>query len=135
MFESSTVNWDGLKLQQASTFPVDTNHTTTLSILEAPPTPGTNRTIAVRVPWWADGANSVAVNGEVVPVAQLEPSTYLLISRVFKLGDKVVVHYPMALRFENVDDARPLYANGYGAIMCTHTRNLPLCAVIVPLDR
>ena len=117
LFESSTVTWDGLKLQQTSVFPTEVNHTTTLTVLEAPSSGTTNRSVAIRVPWWADGTNTVAVNEETVPADKLEPSTYLLVSRVWKVGDTIEVYFPMSLRFENVDDARPLYANGYGAIM------------------
>eukprot|EP01047_Picozoa_sp_COSAG01_P029066 COSAG01_NODE_1981_length_8734_cov_7.301563_3_plen_100_part_00 len=42
---------------------------------------------------------------------------YLLVTRTWVVGDKIEVAYAMGLRFENVDDARALYANGYGAIM------------------
>jgi DUF1680 family protein len=153
LFEPSTVQWDGIELQQASGFPADINHTTTLTIRRVPAQPLLcNRTVALRVPWWADGVNSVTVNGEAVPAAHLQPSThhlrvistaieinldlteiyprlvipiltlmtrsrYLLVTRTWVVGDKIEVAYAMGLRFENVDDARALYANGYGAIM------------------
>jgi DUF1680 family protein len=121
LFESSTVVWDGIKLEQRSVFPLDLNHTTTLTVLNAGSGSGSdrnsnsggggdgNRTIAIRVPWWADGTNNVTVNGEAVPPARLSPSSYLLLSRVWQAGDRVEIHYPMSLRFESIDDSRPLY--------------------------
>eukprot|EP01046_Picozoa_sp_COSAG06_P058947 COSAG06_NODE_12023_length_1433_cov_11.479112_1_plen_199_part_00 len=138
LFESSTVVWDGIKLEQRSVFPLDLNHTTTLTVINAGNSGGGggggNRTIAIRVPWWADGTNNVTVNGEAVPPARLSPSSYLLVSRVWQAGDRVEIHYPMSLRFESIDDSRPLYKDTYGAIMygplllvgLTSVRDMPL---------
>lgn len=112
-----------MAVEQAATFPVDEAHTTTLTVTvaagAADDVAAGERTIALRVPWWATNAagNSVVVNGGP-PVAESEitPSTYLLITRTWKSGDTVVVHFPMSLSFEHVDDPRPAFA-GYGAVL------------------
>ena len=66
----------------------------------------------LRVPFWATGANSVRRNGAAVSVTP--PSSYLRLELAD--GDEVEVHYPMALRFEQLDDPRPTF-KGVGAIM------------------
>ena len=119
LFESSTVQWDGVAVEQAATFPVDEAHTTTLTVTVAGGAAAGERTIALRVPWWATDAagNSVVVNGGTpVAASEITPSTYLLITRIWKSGDTVVVHFPMSLSFEHVDDPRPAFA-GYGAVL------------------
>lgn len=132
MFESSTVQWDaasGLSLEQVATFPADEAHTTTLTVTVAGGSDAAAaaaaaaaigaRTVALRVPWWAtdSAGNSVVVNGGApVPASEIKPSTYLLITRVWKTGDTVAVHFPMSLTFEHVDDPRPEFA-GYGAVL------------------
>ena len=64
-------------------------------------------------PWWATdaGGNSVVVNGGApVPGSEVVPSQYLLITRAWKTGDTVAVHFPMQLTFERVDDPRPAFS-------------------------
>jgi uncharacterized protein len=107
LFESSTVVWNGLNVSQTATFPVDLARTTTIAIFKSDLLQAAgNTTIAVRVPFWATGDNSVRVNGELVPAAQLRPSSYVMLTRSWTVGDEVVVQFPLSLRFEQIDDPR-----------------------------
>ena len=73
LFESSTVAWGDVTLTQASVFPVGTNHTTTLTVTTK--SAAQSWTLALRVPFWATGANVVSVNGEAAaPASKLVPS-------------------------------------------------------------
>ena len=107
MFESSTVRFGTVTLTQNAAFPVSEESTTTISIM------GGALKVMLRVPWWVDasGSNSVKINGQPVDTA-LKASTYLPLN--LKDGDKVEVHFPMTIRWEQLDDPRPAFA-GVGA--------------------
>jgi hypothetical protein len=118
LFASSEVTFrDGRSVQQDAPFPEDALSTTTITVTNAGiGATSAEWTVAIRVPFWATGTNIVTVNGAAsVPSSQTTPSSYLLLTRVWKTGDTIKVHFPMSLRFEQLDDARPEF-NGYGAI-------------------
>lgn len=128
MFASSTITFaNGRRVQQLAGFPTDPRSTTTITVVGvAPPLSssfstyvggGGEWTIALRVPFWATGghANTVSVNGGApIPTSQIVPSSYLLLTQAWKVGDTIKVHFPMAVRFEQLDDSRPQFA-GFGA--------------------
>ena len=62
--------------------------------------------LRVRVPDWADGANTVRVNGEErsVPCA---PNTWLTLEETWRDGDTVELCFPFSLRFRSVDAQHP----------------------------
>jgi len=75
-FISSTVVWQGMSYTQVAGFPASTTATTRISIVPADSRDETtvamglkggaderNYTIAIRVPFWATGHNTVSVNG------------------------------------------------------------------------
>ena len=41
-----------------------------------------------------------------MPAASLVPGTYLEMTRLWQTGDVVAVHFPMQIRFEQLDDKR-----------------------------
>ncbi|GHC89318.1 glycoside hydrolase family 127 protein [Novosphingobium pokkalii] len=55
--------------------------------------------LALRIPAWADGKASLAVNGLPVPVATT--NGYALVHRAWKKGDVVTLNLPLDLRLEN----------------------------------
>lgn len=74
-----------------------------------------------RVPAWADGANSVKVNGRVLDIAAV-PNTWLVIQREWGEDDLVEIDYPFRLWFKAVDEQHPnLVALNYGPIVMVST--------------
>jgi hypothetical protein len=109
LFESSTLTIrDGLTLRQRAGFPTSTNSTTVITVA------GGAVDIKLRVPFWASNTsgNSIRLNG--MPLrSEIKPSSYVAIS--LKDEDRLDVYYPLSLRFEQLDDARPAFA-GLGTI-------------------
>ncbi len=58
--------------------------------------------LRIRVPHWADGENTVRVNGEVQFSSAL-PDTWLTLDRTWRDGDRVEADFPYRLRFSQVD--------------------------------
>ncbi|MGA2675210.1 MAG: beta-L-arabinofuranosidase domain-containing protein [Terracidiphilus sp.] len=54
--------------------------------------------LVLRIPGWAAGA-SVTVNGD--PVNDVQPGRFLKIERTWNPGDRVELHFPMAIRVTN----------------------------------
>jgi hypothetical protein len=114
LFESSSVSWNGLNITQTATFPLDVTRTTLLTVAKVGSSRvNGNTTIALRVPFWATGNNTITVSGETIPAAKLTHSSYVSLSRLWKTGDEITVHFPLSLRFEQVDDPRAPFA-GFG---------------------
>ena len=113
LFVASTASWRaGAVVQQDADFPYAAKATTTLTVVAAGSAPAF--TVAVRVPFWATGANAVTLNG--APLAQpVVPGAFLRIARTWADGDVVQVLFPPQLRFENVEDPRPAF-QGVGAV-------------------
>jgi DUF1680 family protein len=63
-------------------------------------------TVYVRIPAWAGGKTSVAVNGRRAENA-IEAGKFLSLQRTWKTGDRIEVEFEMPLRLEAVDDQNP----------------------------
>lgn len=119
LFASASVDWAerGVKVSlDASAFPVSETETASLTVDEV--ADGDAKwTLMIRVPAWAiTSENSLSLNGAQFP-AELVPGQYVAIGpRHWSAGDKVAFHFPMSLRFEQLDDPRPEWA-GVGAIL------------------
>ena len=111
-FVSSAVTLQGGRVrvtQDANGFPASTNSTTAVSVT------GGAVVLKLRVPYWATATgNTALLNGKPLGTAAFVPSSYFVIR--LNDGDKLQVYFPMSLRFEQLDDARPQFA-GYGTIM------------------
>ncbi|WP_022873024.1 beta-L-arabinofuranosidase domain-containing protein [Nesterenkonia alba] len=91
----------GLGLQITGDYPYQTQ--IRLNITSAP---GTDHTLQLRIPGWLaqQGQPRVAVNGEETTTSPV-PGTYLPVTRVWRAGDVVDLHFPMRLRaVPSIDD-------------------------------
>jgi hypothetical protein len=121
LFASSSVWWteQNVVIAQSAGFPTSLLNTTVITV-QLPPGQtwvGLTQTfqLAIRVPDWATGANSVTINGQ--PVSQsIAPGTYLYLNRSWSIGDSVVIYFPASLRVELLNDNRTSW-NNVGAIM------------------
>ena len=124
LFVASTVQFAaaGVSLRQSTSFPVDMNRTTTLTIGaldgeaggvpadDGMPSAARRFALMLRVPSWATtGGNALAVNGEPVDRRQLVAGRYHRIERVWAVGDTVVVHFPLAFHSTPLNDDRDAF--------------------------
>lgn len=112
-FIASTLDWHarGLRVEQRTRFPEE--ESTELRFR-------TDRrqrfTLHVRVPRWARGGVSIAVNGGRIQ-ASAEPGSYLSLEREWADGDRVRVRMPMALHVETLPDDPETGAILYGPVV------------------
>ncbi|MBI4874557.1 MAG: glycoside hydrolase family 127 protein [Acidobacteria bacterium] len=113
LFIASEVNWaeKGVRLRQATRFPEEEG--TSLTIQTGKPV---QMDLRIRVPWWATRGGSVALNGKPLE-AFAGPGSYLVISRVWKNGDRVDVRLPMHLYVETMPDDASVLAVLYGPLV------------------
>jgi DUF1680 family protein len=103
---SSTITWAEKKVSitQDAGFPYSTTSTTAITVTATAPT---TFTMKLRVPAWAEGANTVTLNGKAV--AGVTAGEYLTVTREWKSGDKLDCHFPMTLTASLVQDNRTAY--------------------------
>ena len=113
LFIASELDWqaEGLKVRQETRFPDEP--VTTLTMNCAAPT---ELALCIRHPYWLKGALPVTVNGRPVSVTS-KPSSYAVIERIWKAGDRVEVKLPMTLRTESMPDNPRRVAVLYGPIV------------------
>ncbi len=117
LFVPSEVTWQqsgqSLKLTQQTKYPESDEVE-----LRIEATDPVSASIRFRVPSWANTA-SVQVNGEAASV-EARPSTWAVLSRTWRSGDRISIRIPMQLRAEVVDKEHPdrlailLWAGGTG---------------------
>ncbi|MCP4639323.1 MAG: hypothetical protein GY851_02765 [bacterium] len=113
LFIPSAVSWPekGLRFEQRTTFPDE--DTTTFTVRVENPI---EVALKVRVPYWAEGASVVAVNGESDTARQVQDG-YLVVRRLWNDGDTVTVQLPMALHAAPMPDDPELVAVMYGPLV------------------
>jgi uncharacterized protein len=113
LFIASELNWPekGFRLRQETNFP-EQQGTSLIVHAERP----AQLALRVRVPWWANRGGTVKVNGEALP-AFSSPSSYLVLDRNWKEGDRVEVSLPMNLHVEPMPDDPTLQAVMYGPLV------------------
>lgn len=79
-------------------------------------TDGTQATLNLRIPTWVAGQATVTVNGTAWAQTPT-PSTYLAISRQWKVGDVVTLGLPPALHLQHAQDVAAMVAVLYGPIL------------------
>jgi DUF1680 family protein len=113
LFMASELNWQqkGLRLRQETKFPEQQG--TSLVIQAAQPT---RMTLRIRIPCWLERGGKASVNG--APVAGFAgPGGYLVISRIWRNGDRVQVSLPMKLYAWPMPDDAGLQAIMYGPLV------------------
>ena len=117
LFMPVTLTWaahGNLTVAQTAGFPASTTSTTRLTIGGGGA--AQNFTLALRVPSWARGANTVALNGAPLPSPAPVPGTYLAVTRAWASGDVLEAYFPLALAWEPIaDDSAE--AAGVGAVL------------------
>jgi DUF1680 family protein len=113
LFIPSELNWKekGLKLVQETHYPEQS--TITLTIKEAVAGP---LSLYIRYPNWATSGASIMINGKAVKVTE-KPGSYIELKRSWKVGDKVVINYPMSLHFMATNDNSKIAAIAYGPLV------------------
>ena len=112
-FAASELDWQekGVRLVQETGFPIEAG--TTLTVRTAKPA---SFALRVRVPYWATGANSVALNGKPLE-GFAAPGGYYLLERTWKDGDKLALKLPMSLHAHAMPDDPTLQAIMYGPLV------------------
>jgi len=72
--------------------------------------------IRIRVPYWATKPVTVKINGQVQEV-ETKPSSYLVLTRLWKDGDRIDVDMPMSLHLDRMPDDPNLAAIMYGPLV------------------
>ncbi|OQP13218.1 beta-L-arabinofuranosidase domain-containing protein [Geobacillus zalihae] len=73
--------------------------------------------LKLRVPSWANGQNTIKVNGKIEDV-RLVPNTWATVTRVWNDGDIVTVDFPFSLYFKPVDKKNEdIVALNYGPLV------------------
>ena len=113
LFVASELAWPekGLRLRQETAFPDD--ESTRLTFMADAPV---RIALRLRIPWWATRGGRVRVNGETLP-AFATPSSYLVLDRVWKNGDRVDLELPMELSTQSMPDDPGLQAVMYGPLV------------------
>ncbi|MDR0670844.1 MAG: glycoside hydrolase family 127 protein [Oscillospiraceae bacterium] len=110
LYIPSTLYWkDGLTVRQSTGYP--NSDTTTLTVAG-----GGDFALNLRIPYWASNGFAVLLNGEPLDIAA-DPSSYVVIDRVWSDGDTVTLTIPMDFHiFETIN--RPNIASVlYGPIV------------------
>ena len=112
LFIPSVLTWEekDLKVQQETNFPQDGK--VNLNIEAEKPV---KLALNLRYPAWAQNVE-VKVNGKRVKVEQ-SPSSYIVVERTWKNGDKIEINYPMSLQVTEANDNPDVFAVKYGPIV------------------
>ncbi len=112
LYIDSQLEWPekGISLKQKTRFPEEQGSTFTISAENQ-----ARMAINLRIPYWVQGG-AVRING--VPVtAFASPSSYLLLNRAWKTGDKIEIDLPMALHISGMPDDEATQAVMYGPLV------------------
>ena len=101
----------GLRLEQITGFPQEEGSSFVIH-LERPASFALN----VHIPYWATTGVGVKINGREEKVS-VKPSSYLVLHRLWKDGDKVEIALPMSLHTWPMPDDPELRAIMYGPVV------------------
>ncbi|HZQ20069.1 MAG TPA: glycoside hydrolase family 127 protein [Terriglobales bacterium] len=112
LYIASELDWPekGLQVRQKTGFPEEQGTTLTISA-KAP----TEMEINLRIPYWARGGK-VKINGVEEPIFS-SPSSYLVLNRTWKSGDKIELSLPMDLHIDPMPDDQTVQAVMYGPLV------------------
>jgi DUF1680 family protein len=112
-FAASELDWQerGVRVTQETRFPEE--EATTLTVRASKPAAFALR---VRVPYWATGANTAALNGRGLE-GFAAPGGYYVLDRTWKDGDRLALRFPMSLHQHPMPDDPSLVAFMYGPLV------------------
>lgn len=113
LFISSDLNWaeKGIKLRQQTRFPEEQGSTVLMTLAQP-----TRFELRIRVPSWIERDFKVHINGSPVEAA-FRPSSYFVLDRLWRNGDKVEISLPMDLHTETMPDDKNLQSILYGPLV------------------
>jgi DUF1680 family protein len=113
LFIASEVEWPekGVTLVQETTFPEEDSTTFTVRCRKP-----VRMALRVRVPYWATQGGSAELNGRTLD-AFAAPSSYLVLDRTWRDGDRVKVTLPMGLHVCAMPDDPTVQAFMYGPLV------------------
>lgn len=112
LYVPSTLNWTEKRfsIKQETAFP--RGDTANFTVTGQGPLD-----IKLRVPGWVRNGFYVAVNGEAQSAKDVQPSTYLALSRTWKTGDVIQVRMPFSIRTERALDRPDTQAIMWGPVL------------------
>jgi uncharacterized protein len=112
LYIDSQLEWPekAVRVKQVTRFPEE--QATTLTITGKNPT---QLSVNLRIPYWVQGGN-VKINGAPIP-AFASPSSYLMLTRVWKPGDKIELSLPMGLHIDPMPDDPTIQAAMFGPLV------------------
>jgi hypothetical protein len=115
LFISSRLRWKekGLTIEQVSRIPADDRVALTIREARA----GSRFVIRVRRPYWVGTNLAVSVNGVREKKLGMGEDGYVMISRVWKKGDKIVIRLPESFHTEAIPDNASRVALFYGPVL------------------
>ena len=113
LFIASELSWKekGLVIRQETKFPESD-----LTVLKIKAEKPVDLTLKIRHPAWATAGVSVAINGQKQTVSST-PGSYFTLERKWRDGDKIEIHFPMALHTESLPGVSNTVAVLYGPIV------------------
>jgi len=113
LFIASELSWSDkdVRIRQQTSFPEADN--TTLIVETAKPA---RIDMRVRIPYWATQGVDAKVNGRQIET-KTEPSSYLIVDRTWKSGDRLEIRLPMSLHTHPMPDDDTLMAFMYGPLV------------------
>ena len=115
LFISSRLHWreKGVTIEQVSQIPADDRVALTITEARA----GSRFAIRVRRPYWAGPGIGVFVNGVRQKRLRMSDDGYLVVDRVWKKGDKLVIRLPESFHTEAIPDNASRVALFYGPVL------------------
>ncbi len=112
LFIPSELTWKekGLKVIQETDFPENGKVNFTMN-MEKP----LKMSLSLRYPIWTKNAE-VKINGKKISMKQ-NPSSYIVLDRIWKNGDKIEVNYSMSLQIVETNDNPDKFAVTYGPLV------------------
>jgi len=113
LFIASELNWieRGIRIRQETKFPEEPRTTLFISTAKA-----VELAVHIRIPFWVADGGYVKVNGERIPTFA-SPSSYLVLERVWRNGDKIEVSLPMNFHLDRLPDKMNIAAILYGPLV------------------
>ncbi|GEL11443.1 glycosyl hydrolase [Flavobacterium glycines] len=99
LFIPSTLNWEekGIQLEQTTKFPYENNTELVVKLKNSK-----SFALNIRYPKWAENFE-ILVNGKAQKITT-KPSTYVILTRKWKSGDKITIKFKTATHLESLPD-------------------------------